>query len=138
MIISHSVLPRMRNVTDKSCKENQNTCFMFNNFFPKIVPCMRLCGKLWYSQRGHRRQYNMAHAHCMPHTLRLQTHPEYVILIRRQNRLHEHASDITLHLHRLSCFQKSHAFNSWFYVNYGAVIDRYTIMATDFYIAPSK
>jgi len=37
MITSHSVL-RMRNVADKSCRENQNTHFMFNNiFFSKIA-----------------------------------------------------------------------------------------------------
>jgi len=28
-----SVLLRMRNVSGKSCKENQNTCFMINFFF---------------------------------------------------------------------------------------------------------
>ena len=33
MIISRSVLPRMRNVSDKSCTENKSTHFMFNNFF---------------------------------------------------------------------------------------------------------
>jgi hypothetical protein len=33
LIISRSVLLRMRNVSDKSCKENQNTNIMFNNFF---------------------------------------------------------------------------------------------------------
>jgi len=32
-IILHSVLLRMRNVSDKSCRENQNTHFMFKNFF---------------------------------------------------------------------------------------------------------
>ena len=31
--ISHSILLRMGNVTDKSCSEYQNTHFMFNNFF---------------------------------------------------------------------------------------------------------
>jgi hypothetical protein len=40
-IISPSVLLRMRNVSDKSCRENQNTHFVFGNFFPKIVPFMR-------------------------------------------------------------------------------------------------
>ena len=33
LIISHSVLPRMRNVSDKSCRENQNPNFVFSNFF---------------------------------------------------------------------------------------------------------
>jgi len=32
-IISRSVLLRMRNVSDKSCGENQNTHFVFGNFF---------------------------------------------------------------------------------------------------------
>jgi hypothetical protein len=32
-IISRSFLLRMRNVSDKSCRENQNTYFVFSNFF---------------------------------------------------------------------------------------------------------
>jgi hypothetical protein len=32
-IISLSFLPRIRNVSDKSCRENQNTYFVFNNSF---------------------------------------------------------------------------------------------------------
>jgi len=32
-IVSRSVLLRMRNVSDKSCRENQNTQFLFNTFF---------------------------------------------------------------------------------------------------------
>ena len=39
LIISRSVLLRMRNASDKSCRENRNTPFMFNNSF-KIVPLM--------------------------------------------------------------------------------------------------
>ena len=31
----------MRSVSDKSCRENQNTHFVFNNFSPKIVPFLR-------------------------------------------------------------------------------------------------
>jgi hypothetical protein len=33
MIVSHSVILRMRNVSDKICRENQNTHFVLNNFF---------------------------------------------------------------------------------------------------------
>ena len=40
-IISRSVLLRMRNISDKSCTGNQNTHFVFSNFFSKIVPFMR-------------------------------------------------------------------------------------------------
>jgi len=37
MIILRWILLRMTDVSDKSCRENQNTPFMFNNVFPKIV-----------------------------------------------------------------------------------------------------
>jgi hypothetical protein len=40
-IISRWNLLRMRNVSGKSCRENQNTHFLFNSIFPKIVPFMR-------------------------------------------------------------------------------------------------
>ena len=57
IMISLSVLLRMRNVSDKSCRENQNTHFIFNNFFfdyPAVYEIM-----LTNKQRraGHRRQY---------------------------------------------------------------------------------
>jgi hypothetical protein len=38
MIISRSVHLRIRNVSDENVRENQNTYFMFNKFFLKIVP----------------------------------------------------------------------------------------------------
>jgi hypothetical protein len=41
MITSRSVLLRMRNVLDSSSRENQNTHFILNIFFSKIVPFMR-------------------------------------------------------------------------------------------------
>jgi hypothetical protein len=40
MIVSLSVLLGM-SVVDKSCTENQNTHFLFHNFFSKMVPFMR-------------------------------------------------------------------------------------------------
>jgi hypothetical protein len=33
-------------------------------FFPKIVPFIRQCGKIWQNQTGHGSQHNTAHAHC--------------------------------------------------------------------------
>jgi len=43
MIISHSLLFRMRNSSDKSCIENQNTHFIYSTlfFFSEIVPFVR-------------------------------------------------------------------------------------------------
>ena len=62
VIISRSFILRMRNVSDKSCTENENTHFVFSDFFPKIVPFMRKCGKN-IVQRG--TDDNMAHTRCM-------------------------------------------------------------------------
>jgi len=58
-----SDLLRMRNVSDKSCRENQNTHFMFNN-----------CGNIWWRQTGHRWQYGARTSRAG--YLRLQTHTE--------------------------------------------------------------
>jgi len=53
----------MRNVSDKSYRENQNTHFIFNNFFSKNVPFMRQCGKILYSRTGHAWQHDASVLH---------------------------------------------------------------------------
>jgi hypothetical protein len=64
-IISRSFLLIMRNVSDKSCRVNQNVHFVFGNFFnSKIVPFMRKCGKN-IVETGQATYDNMAHAQCM-------------------------------------------------------------------------
>jgi hypothetical protein len=35
LTVSHRILLRLRNVSHKSCRENQNTHFVFNNFYKK-------------------------------------------------------------------------------------------------------
>jgi len=41
LIVSRSVLPIMRNASDKSCREIRNTHIVFSNYFSKIVSFMR-------------------------------------------------------------------------------------------------
>jgi hypothetical protein len=53
----------MRNVSDKSYREDQNTHFVFNIFFSKIAPFMRYVEK--YSRAAQATDGNMAHALCM-------------------------------------------------------------------------
>jgi hypothetical protein len=65
VIIFRWIHLRKKNVSDKICREKQNTHFAFNNVLPKILPFIRQCGKMWWGQRGHTRQYNMTHALCM-------------------------------------------------------------------------
>jgi len=36
----------LRNVSDKSCREDQNTRFQFSNFSSKITPYLRWTGKI--------------------------------------------------------------------------------------------
>ena len=90
----------MRNVSDKSCTENQSTHFRFDNFlFRKSRRLRDDVGK--YCRAGPAIDDNMEHAHCMLDAcalhagyLRLQTHSEYVIRIAfpLQQWLHERAS----------------------------------------------
>ena len=75
VIICNWIIFIMRNDSDESCRENQNTHFMFNDFFfPRIVPFMRQCRKILSSRTGHRLQYG-AFALRAVH-LRLQTHTQ--------------------------------------------------------------
>ena len=39
---------------DESCRKNQNPHFKLNTFSSKIVPFVRQCRKIWWSQRGHK------------------------------------------------------------------------------------
>jgi len=57
-ITSCSITFRMSNVSDESCRENQNSYFMFKNIFFKIMSFMRQCGKVG------RPHYTLVHAHC--------------------------------------------------------------------------
>jgi len=63
MKISHSVLLRLRNVSDKSCGENQyilcSVTFFLNCSLYEIM------WKKWSSKTGNRWQYNMAIARCI-------------------------------------------------------------------------
>jgi hypothetical protein len=82
LTISRSVLLRMRNVSDKSCRENQNTHFVFSKFFPR-----KSC-RLWdnvekYYRAGQVTDGNikrrMRNAHRIPKAT--NTHSEYGITI---------------------------------------------------------
>ena len=79
LITSRWIILRMRNFSHKICRENQNTHFVFNNFF------FRKWASLWDNMEkccrvGQATDDNMAHAHCMLDNL-VYTHSEYVIFI---------------------------------------------------------
>jgi hypothetical protein len=54
MMEFRSALLRMRNISHKSCRENQNTYFVIRNVLPNIVSfIMRYVEGLWQIQTGH-------------------------------------------------------------------------------------
>jgi len=65
-ITSRSVLLRMRNVSDKICREKQNTHFIINIFFRKSCPLWHNLEK--YCRAEHATDDNMAQEHCTPDT----------------------------------------------------------------------
>jgi hypothetical protein len=128
---------RMRNVLDKSCRENQNTHFTFNNFFfSKIMPFMRYFWKLWWSQGGHKWRHNMAHTNCKlvkqgySHA-RTCTCQSFRTRMQEPTHVHTHTQiyntywflstrivlwmrlNITLYVHCLSCMRIKYAFWLW-------------------------
>jgi len=56
MIIPRSVILKMRNVSHKSHRGNQNKHFMFSNFCPENRAIYEIIKIIWYSQTGQRRQ----------------------------------------------------------------------------------
>jgi hypothetical protein len=74
-IISRSVPLRMRNVSDKRCRENQNKRFKFNIF---VLKSCRLCDNVGkYCTAGQVIEENVAHVRCND----WNTHLGHVILI---------------------------------------------------------
>jgi len=64
LIISHSVLLLMRNFSDKSCRENQNTHLTFNkSFFSKNCAVYEITWTI--IEEPDRWQYSTVHALCM-------------------------------------------------------------------------
>jgi hypothetical protein len=97
MIISCSVLLRMRNVSAKICRANQNTHFMFNNFFPDnraVYEIMWGGGYAAEPNRPHMKIRHMRFVCWIPKATNI--HPEYAIFISsfspKQPYLHECAS----------------------------------------------
>jgi hypothetical protein len=79
LIICRWIHLRMRNVSDKICRENQNTYFVFSNFFRKWRRLWENVNK-WIRARQ-AKDDNMAHAHCYWILKATKTHSEYVVLI---------------------------------------------------------
>jgi hypothetical protein len=81
MIISRSVLLGMKNISDKSCRECQNTRLMFNNFF--FCENSALNEIVWknivQSDRPQIKIWRMRIACWVPKAT--NAHSEYVILI---------------------------------------------------------
>jgi len=84
LIVSRWMLLRMRNVSDKRCRENQNTHIVLINFFSKIIPFVRYFGKnMVEPQRPQITIWRMRFA-CWISTA-TSTHPEYVKLLHNND-----------------------------------------------------
>jgi hypothetical protein len=67
LIVSHSVLLRLRNVSDKCCRENQSMHFMFNNYFFENCAIYEIMRKDTV-ELGSPRDDNMMHVQCIMDT----------------------------------------------------------------------
>jgi hypothetical protein len=62
-IISRSVLLRMKNASEKSCRENQNTHFIAIIFFLENTVFYKIMHSIFYSQTGQRWKYDACALH---------------------------------------------------------------------------
>jgi hypothetical protein len=107
---------RMRNVSNKRCRGNQNTFCVQNFFFRKSCHCLR-CGKM-----GHRWQYGTRALHLDTYVYKrtltiCNTHCSSTAIMATRTRL-----DIMLYVHWLSCYSCEHVYNllsssSWPFAN---------------------
>jgi hypothetical protein len=102
MVISRWILLRMRNISDKTCSENQTTFCV--QFFPKSRPLWHKVLK--YCRAGEATDDNIIlrthFARCIPKAT--DTNSEYVILIASPylQWLHESTSELVLYVYCLS------------------------------------
>jgi len=98
----------MRNFADKICRENQNTHFMFNNFFFNCAVYKVMWKSIVKSRAGHRWQYGACALHTeylrlQPQTLRIHNtycfSPATTVTRTRLS--------VTLYVHCLPCFSIS-------------------------------
>ena len=98
MIISRSLLLRMRNVLDKSCRENQNPHFMFDTFFSEYHAVYEVMWKHTVEQeRSHMTIQRMwiagwTHSECGMHTA-----------FPQQQCLSKHTSMLCLYVQYIAC-----------------------------------
>jgi hypothetical protein len=100
MIICRSVLLRMRNLSDRSCRENPNTHFMFKFFNRKSYLSLNNVGK--YCRDRQATDDNMAHAHCMLGTL---GYKHTLIAFPLQKTVARRRLSVASYVHCLSCFK---------------------------------
>jgi hypothetical protein len=104
LIVSHSVLRRVRNVSDKSCREGQYTHFTFSNlFFFNRVICELMWKNIVQPDRTHTTVWHM-HIACWIrkaiNTLRIcNTCCFCTSTVVRRTRI-----SVALYVHFLSCF----------------------------------
>ena len=72
---------RMKNVSDKNCRDNHNTHFVFNNFFPIIMPFVKKWGRIQQSRAGYRWQYSTWTLHSGFLRLQAQTQNMYYLFL---------------------------------------------------------
>ena len=91
----------MRNVSDRTCRENQNTHSMFSYFFPENRAVYE-SRKMWLDRTGHMPIRRMRFASRITKAKHTQTQ-KYVILIAfpQQQWLHERVS--MLHYMQIAC-----------------------------------
>jgi len=102
IIISHLVILRMRNVLEKSCRENLNTHFISVTFFKNHIVYEIMWKNIVEPDRQQMTVWLMCIAYWMP-TMPTNTHSEYIILIDflLQQWLHKHFP--VLHYMYIAC-----------------------------------
>ena len=101
MMISHAILLKMRKVSEKSCRENQNTHFVFDKFFYKTRTVYEI---MWQNMAGSVGNVILRMRFACWATNVTDPHSDYVILlIFYSNNCNANAPEYYYYVHCLSC-----------------------------------
>jgi hypothetical protein len=132
IIISRWILLRMRNVSNRSCRENENTLYMFSNFLSESRTIYQMRQK--YGRARKATGDNTAHALCMLATA-TATHSECVILIVffKATTVTRTRLNVTLYVH-IGCLVVYTGWNKCFRIHLQMRLPQQCVLYSEWYV----
>jgi len=102
-IISRSILFRMRNISDKSCRDNRNAHFMIKNFFSECHAVYAKTWKIYCRTRQAAENKIMRHRHIVCWIKKAKHRVRYTYFFSTATMVKQTPHSVTMHVVCLPC-----------------------------------